>query len=79
MQKKIVWKRVAYFFVGWRTLYCASEEFSANRLVTKDLHGQGHPQNPEKSRRSIFADRHHAESFATTSANQYPAKTRKTP
>ena len=79
MLTKNSWKHVAYFFVGWRTFYCASENFFANRLVAEHVHGQRDPQNLGKSRCSISANRHYAVSFATTLANHYPGKMRETP
>jgi hypothetical protein len=78
MHKKNSWKQVAYFFVGWRTFYCASEKFFANRLVAKNVHGQRDPQTPWKRRSSCSAGRDYAVQFATTSANRYPGKMRKT-
>jgi len=39
MQKKKSWKHVAYFFVGWRTYYCASE-----KLFCKSVCHEGPPR-----------------------------------
>ena len=78
MQTKNSWKQLAYFFVGGRTFYCASEKFFANRLVAENVHGQRDPPTPWKSRNSCSASRAYAVQFATTSANRYPGKMRKT-